>query len=448
MKLQILAVVCVFASSSATAQIQVPASSGAQPITLAELEQLALENNPTSRAAQAAVEAARGRARQVAMWPNPVVGYSGEELKAGALDVRGAHGFFVEQTIPLGGKLRLGRDVFERTATQAEAVVDVQRQRILSSVRTLFYEALTAERRVELQERLAALSSEAVDITAQLFNVGAADRPDFLESEIEARRTQLDVNAAKNRAFAVRQQLAAMVGQPDVANRPLAGSIEQTIPALERDAVVRDLIQHSPEMRAAQAELARTQAVTARAGRAAFPDLFIRAGAAHNSERGEDTGQPLGWEGRLQAGVSVPLFDRNQGGIAAARAEQTAAQSEVRRLELSLQSRAATEFASYLTALRASESYRDEILPRAEEAYRLYLARYREMAAAYPQVLVAQRTLFEMSADYIKSLNEAWRAALRIQGDLAGDGLEAPGGGGDAGSQGSGQSTGERGGRQ
>jgi cobalt-zinc-cadmium efflux system outer membrane protein len=150
----------------------------------------------------------------------------------------------------------------------------------------------------------------------------------------------------------------------------------------------------------------------------------------------------------LQAGVSVPLFNRNQGGIAAARAEQTAAQSEVRRLELSLQSRAETEFATYLTALRASESYRDEILPRAEEAYRLYLARYREMSAAYPQVLMAQRTLFEMSADYIKSLNEAWRAALRIQGYLAGDGLEAPGDGGDADSQGSGQSMGERGGRE
>jgi cobalt-zinc-cadmium efflux system outer membrane protein len=98
----------------------------------------------------------------------------------------------------------------------------------------------------------------------------------------------------------------------------------------------------------------------------------------------------------------------------------------VTRLELSLQSRAASQFADYLTALRAAEDYRSEILPRAEEAYRLYLSRYRDMAAAYPQVLVAQRTFFEMSAEYLESLNEAWRAALRLQGFLAGDGLDPP----------------------
>jgi outer membrane protein, heavy metal efflux system len=101
-------------------------------------------------------------------------------------------------------------------------------------------------------------------------------------------------------------------------------------------------------------------------------------------------------------------------------------------LELQLQSRAAVEFATYLTALRTSEAYRSEILPRAEEAYRLHLSRYREMAAAYPQVLVAQRTLFELSSDYLENLNQAWRAALRLQGFLAGDGLDAPELGGEA----------------
>src|SRR5262249_15133682 len=91
------------------------------------------------------------------------------------------------------------------------------------------------------------------------------------------------------------------------------------------------------------------------------------------------------------------------------------------------------QYADYLTALRDAEAYRSEILPRAEEAYRLYLTRYREMAAAYPQVLVAQRTFFEMSTEYLKSLNEAWRGALQLQGFLAGDGLDAPAATGDSG---------------
>jgi outer membrane protein, heavy metal efflux system len=173
--------------------------------------------------------------------------------------------------------------------------------------------------------------------------------------------------------------------------------------------------------------------VTVRAKRETYPDLFLRGGSAYNREHGEDTGRPIGWEGSLEAGISVPLFNRNTGGIAASRADETRAQAEVTRLELALQSRAASQFANYLTALRASETYRTEILPRAEEAYRLYLTRYRQMAAAYPQVLVAQRTFFEMSNEYLGSLNEAWRAALQLQGFLAGDGLDAPAATGDAG---------------
>jgi cobalt-zinc-cadmium efflux system outer membrane protein len=407
-------------------------TSTAPPITLSELEQLALQHNPTTTAATAGIEAARGRTRQAGAWPNPVIGYSGEELKTGALDTRGEHGFFVEQTIPLGGKLRLSRDVFQKTIEQAEAARDLQRLRILSSVRRTFYSVLLTERRIDVQERLAALASEAVGVSAQLFNVGAADRPDYLEIEIESRRLQLQLNRSKNELFAVRAQLAALTGVREVSDRPIAGSIDAAIPELEREQVIRTLLEQSPELRAARAELERTRAVTARARRATFPDLFLRGGSAYNREHGEDTGRPIGWEGTLEAGVSVPLFNRNTGAIAASRAEETRAQAEVTRLELALQSRAVSQFADYLTALRESEAYRAEILPRAEEAYRLYLSRYREMAAAYPQVLVAQRTLFETSNEYLESLNEAWQAALRLQGYLAGDGLDAPASAGEA----------------
>lgn len=396
------------------------------PITLAELEQLALQNNPTATAAAAGIDAARGRARQAGAWPNPVIGYSGEEIKTGDLDRRGEHGFFVEQTVPLGGKLRLSRDILQKTIDQAEAIRELQRLRILSSVRQTFYAVLLAERRVTVQERLAALVSEAVGVTAQLFNVGAADRPDHLEIEIEARRAQLQVNRSKNEVVALRGQLAALTGVREVAARPIEGSIDAALPELAREQILRAVLDQSPELRAARAELARTRAATTREKRETFPDLFLRGGAAYNREHGEDTGRPIGWEGTLEAGITVPLFNRNKGGIAAARAEETRTQAEVTRLELTLESRAASQFANYLTALRAAEAYRSEILPRAEEAYKLYLARYREMGAAYPQVLVAQRTLLEMSNEYFESLTDAWRSALQLQGFLAGDGLDAP----------------------
>lgn len=396
------------------------------PLTLQQLEEMALANNPTIRQAEAGVEAARGRARQASAWPNPVIGYTGEEIAPGEIIQRGAHGVFVDQTIPLGGKLRLGRAIFEKEIGQAELVQQRQQLRILSSVRTFFYDVLTTERRVDVLERLAQLASEAVGITRQLFNVGAADEPDVLEANIEARRTELDLTAAKNDLNATRLRLAALVGDRSVASRPLAGSIEEALPELEREATVQALIERSPEMRAAQASVERARAVVTRARRETVPDLFVRGGAQYNRERLEVGTSSVGWQGLAEVGVSIPLFNRNQGLVGYARADEARAESERRRLTLDLESRAAGVFEEYLTALHASEVYSGEILPQAERAYRLYLARYREMAAAYPQVLVAQRTFFQMSAAYFDNVEQAWRAALRLQGFLVGEGLEAP----------------------
>ncbi len=51
---------------------------------------------------------------------------------------------------------------------------------------------------------------------------------------------------------------------------------------------------------------------------------------------------------------------------------------------------------NYLSAKLEAERYRTALLPRARRAYELYLEKYQKMAQAYPQVIVSQRTLFEL----------------------------------------------------
>jgi len=425
-------VIALGSASTGVAQTQPALAIDQPPLTLEQLEVMALTNNPTIRQATASIDAARGRARQASTFPNPIIGYTAEEVSGGPVIRGGEHGFFVEQAIPLGGKLRLGRQTFERAADQAQALAELQQQRIRSAVRILYYEALTMERRVQVHDRLAQLASEAVSVSAQLFNVGAADRPDVLESEIEAKRAQMELTAARNRQFAVWRRLAAMTGDPGLTPRPLAASIDAAIPEIDRASALRDASERSPEVRAARADVERNRALVAQSRKATFPDLFLRGGGAYNRELLETAiggaPQAVGWEASVEAGMSVPLFNRNVGGIAAARAEQSRAESELGRLELRLESRLAGSFDDYLTAVRSAEIYRADVLPKAEEAYQLYLARYREMAAAYPQVLIAQRTLFQMNNEYLETLETAWRAALRIQGLLVeDDGLVAPG---------------------
>src|SRR5207249_4943752 len=53
---------------------------GGQPLTLDDLEAIALSNNPTLAQAAARVGAARADAFQSGLWHNPAVGYLGSEI--------------------------------------------------------------------------------------------------------------------------------------------------------------------------------------------------------------------------------------------------------------------------------------------------------------------------------------------------------------------------------
>jgi hypothetical protein len=77
---------------------------------LADLEEMAAKNNPTLLQAQRAVDAAQARKLQVGLYPNPVVGYQGDEIRGGSYG-GGEEGFFVEQPVILGGKLGLNRKI-------------------------------------------------------------------------------------------------------------------------------------------------------------------------------------------------------------------------------------------------------------------------------------------------------------------------------------------------
>jgi cobalt-zinc-cadmium efflux system outer membrane protein len=55
------------------------------------------------------------------------------------------------------------------------------------------------------------------------------------------------------------------------------------------------------------------------------------------------------------------------------------------------------------------------------------MARFRQMAAAYPQALIAQRTLFQLQEDYNDVLSEMWAKSIEIQGMLLEGALDTPG---------------------
>ena len=386
------------------------------PLTLADLEQRAIAQNPSIAVAAAQVDAAKGRATQAGMLPNPTVGYTGDEVSGGSINRGGEHGFFIEQTIPLGGKLARGRDLYTREAEAAQASTDMERQRVLTAVRRTYRAALIAERRVAIREHLLRLATESVDIAAQLFNTGVTDRPDTLTAEIEARRAQLALLEAQNARLRVWHELGTLVGDPNLAPQALQGSADDPLPDLAQDATLARILRDSPEIDTARRETVRADAALSRARREASPDLVLRAGPRYNRELLERDLKPVGWEGSFEVGVTVPIFNRNQGGIAEAAAGVARSQAAQRQTALSATARVAEAFEQYDSARRAADLYLRDILPRAEEAYTLYRRSYEQMAAAYPQVLSAQRTLVQSQDQYLDALDRAWAAAITLEG--------------------------------
>ena len=427
-------IVCVLAltftmSASALAQQQRPEGLPSGPeMKLEDLEAMALQRNPTLAQAEAAIRAAEGRQRQAGLFPNPVAGYFVEEFVFRSPGETAEHGAFIEQTIPLGGKLSKARNVFARERDQAVIEAEAQRLRVTNSIRLLYYETLGAQRLVELRWNLSQLAREAVDITRELANVGQADRPDQLEIEIEAERAEIDWLNAQNDWLRGWQTLAAMIGNPTLPPARLAGNPEDDLGPLNETQLLDTLLQQSPDVRVATASVARARAVLTRERAERVPDLFLRGGLGYNLERFEPVGPALGerkgLSGRLEVGVNVPIFNRNQGGIAAAEAELAIAEGDLNRLQLLLRTRFASSFRDYRSAQQLAERYRTRVIPRAREAYQMYLANFRQMAATYPQVLIAQRTLFQVEVEYAKALVQLRERAVGLRGFLLDGGLE------------------------
>jgi cobalt-zinc-cadmium efflux system outer membrane protein len=396
----------------------VPEPKAAVALTLTDLEQMAVQGNPTLAQAAANVEAARGRALQAGLYPNPTVGYVGERI--GAAGTAGElQGAFIDQTIVTAGKLQLDRAQSVHEVSQLEAQALAQQFRVLNSVRIRFYQLLAMQRLLDLTADLSKVAEDAVQTTEELMNVGAANEADLLQARIEARQEKVDLENARTSYQAAWRQLAALIGNPCFSPGRLQGDLDAPGAVPEFDTTLAHLLEASPEIQVAQSEILRSQVGLKREQVEPIPNVQMQVANGYDFETRRDTTS-------VQVGIRLPIFDKNQGNIHAAQAQLGRALAERTRVELSLRQRLAREYARYETAQALVKVYREQNVSDARRAYELYLDSFRKRRAAWPQVLVAQRTYFQISANYVQALDELRRAEVTILGLLLIDGLEEP----------------------
>ena len=220
--------------------------------SLADLEAIAIQRNPTLAQAAAQIAGSRGAALEAGLYPNPVIGYEGEQM--GAAGTAGElQGGFIQQTIVTAGKLRLSRAKYNQEAFEAGILAMGQQLTVLNGVRTRFYELLAVQRMIELRRELLTNSQENLRTTREMFNTGLANEAEVLLAEIEINRAQIALADEENQFGALWRNLAAVIGWPDLPPTPLAGRLEPDSSSLEWDNSLALLLHESPEIQAARA---------------------------------------------------------------------------------------------------------------------------------------------------------------------------------------------------
>jgi cobalt-zinc-cadmium efflux system outer membrane protein len=397
------------------------------PMRLKDFEDLALVNNPALKQSNDLVRRSAAQAHQAGLYPNPSVGYEGNEIRGGSFG-GGEEGAFVQQTIVLGGKLGLRKRVFEEQQREDEAGCDEQRYRLLSDVDQRFYAALAAQQIVKLRGELLNITLDAMETAHQLANAGQADAPEVLQAEVEAEQAKVDYVTAQMSYIQAFNTLAVTTGKPDLPVSPLAGELTPW-PDINPQQIIETILRNSPAVKRAEEAVTRAEAQLRSARREAIPDLQLRAGIQQDNEALNEaaiTLRPVGVVGFASVGVNIPIFNRNQGNVAAAGNEVDRAREEVTRVQSSLRRTAEPLLRAFLAEEIQANQYHDAMIPKAMRAFQMYLDKYRQMAAAYPQVIISQRTWFQLQVCYVETLAHLWSNAIALQNFTLMYGLEAP----------------------
>ena len=123
------------------------------PLTLSQLQAMAVARNPLIRQAASDVEAARGASIQAGAYPNPHVGYQADDINTGR--TAGYQGGNISQTIVTGGKLKLARASAEVDLHNAELALRRARYDLATQVRSNYLGVLVAPQRIEVNSALA-----------------------------------------------------------------------------------------------------------------------------------------------------------------------------------------------------------------------------------------------------------------------------------------------------
>jgi|SRR5687768_3256478 len=380
---------------------------------------IAIEGEPSLRAARAEVEAARGMRQQAGLRPNPSLMIERREEPAGTDNQT-----MVQISVPLDLFRRSARvDVAERELEAvARSVADRVRMRI-NEVKLRYGQAAAAVRELSIADELAASARRELTLLQRRVDEGASPPIDRDVLDVEVRRLESGRLLAAGRADAAMVQFKRAVG----LGADTRVALRETIETLALSAVPAATAPQ-PDMRTDVQEAgARVHLADARIEQAASEGRvdvslfgsYMRMDAGF-SQRGFDARGEIervrGVFNYVSGGamVMMPLWNRNQGAVAAARAERTAAQARLEAAQIAAQAEIA-EAGALATSSRQVLVVMADAVAIARRNLDVVRQTYELGRATLPDVLTEQRRYFEVEHEYTSALRGAFEARISLE---------------------------------
>jgi len=396
----------------------------AQPpgeVTVDELVARVLADNPELRAAEAEVDASAARVRQAALRPNPMLDVGGQK----ALGPDNNLNLGVTLPLDLNGRKDGRVGVAEKDLAIRRAQLADRQRRLRADVRTKAGELLATRRGLGVIDDLVRANRDALTLLEQRVRQGAAPALDENLVRVEVGRLDANRLVMASRVEVIALQLRSLAGMSPDSPFVLRGDISTPTTAEIQGIAIDAATEARPDVQAARAEIDAARARIRKEQAEGRWDASVNVGYQRQDFgfdlRGlTDSGATRPIQDVFHyfgAGITVtlPVRNRNQGNIAAAAAEATAAARRHEYARLIARQEISGAITQYDAVRRAVTLYERGVRDVARNNLDVVRGSYRLGRGSLLDVIAEQRRYIDVENGYTDVLRQAWDAAVDLE---------------------------------
>jgi len=385
-----------------------------RPLSLAELEEMALKMHPSLNVASAEIKKSEADLKIARQYPNPELEGSVSSQKALEGGTYGTgYTIGMSQTIEWPGRrgkkqeaARFGIDSSRQKFTQEQINVRVR-------CRELYYRVLAGEQLVKIGGENLESAKKLLDIAEKRVSLGESRPIELVKARVEFFSLEREYDKAKTTLAGDRQVLRQFLGGSLPTDFTLSGEGEVIEPVVPLKRWREAAFAAHPLLAAQEAQVRQAESTLGAERQAWVPDVTVKVFHTQDVDL-RATGGGLSFP--------LPLWNRKEGEVARAAAAQSQAKSELRLLKQDLETKLASQYSLYETARRQVESFQTAILKEATESLRVAQFSYEHGEISLLELLDSRRVYRGTEQDYYKALLDYRLARVELW-RLAGGGL-------------------------